>query len=87
MKTIIIIAGILLIVGGGYFVYDGYEQKQTPVAKVEKGFSDALKAITDDTVKSKTSVNNESTMKMIGGGVAGVTGILLLVGGFGKRRR
>ena len=87
MKAIITIAGILLIAGGCYFIYDGYEQRQTTVAKVEKGISDAIRAITDDSVKTGTEVNNESTAKMIGGGVAVLTGVLLLAGGLRSRKR
>lgn len=89
MKTIIILAGILLIAGGCYFVYDGYEIRQTAVAKVEQGLSSAIRSITDNSVKPKTEVNNESAIKMIGGGIAGITGILLLAGGLipGKKKR
>jgi len=87
MKTIILLAGILLITGGCYFVYDGYQQKQSALAKVEQGVSAAIRSLTDNTVKTKTNVNNESAMKMIGGGVAGITGILLLAGGLRKKRR
>ena len=87
MKAIITLAGILLIAGGCYFIYDGYQVKQTAVAKVEKEISSAIRALTDDSVKTKTSVNNESATKMIGGGVAGLTGILLLAGGLRKKRR
>lgn len=86
MKALITFAGIILIVGGCYFVYDGYQEKQTGVAKVEKEISAALKALTNDSVKTKTKVNNQSAAKMIGGGVAGVTGILLLAGGLRKKK-
>jgi heterodisulfide reductase subunit A-like polyferredoxin len=89
MKSIITLAGILLIATGCYFIYDGYQVRQTAVAQVEQGISSAIRAITDNTVKTKTNINNESAIKMIGGGVAGITGLLLLVGGLrpGKKRR
>jgi hypothetical protein len=83
MKAIKILAAILLIAGGCYFVYDGYQLKQTAGAKIEKEVSSVVKALTDSSVKTKTSVNNESAMKMIGGGAALVGGILLL--SFGMR--
>ncbi len=86
MKAIITLAGILLIVGGCYFVYDGYQERQTGVAKVEKEISAALKALTNDSVKTKTKVNNESAAKMIGGGVAGLAGIVLLAGGLRRKK-
>ena len=85
MKAIIILAGILLIVGGSYFVYDGYQVKQTAAAKVEKEVSAVVKALTDNSVKTKTNVNNESAMKMIGGGVAAITGIVLVIGGLRRK--
>jgi hypothetical protein len=87
MKTIITLAGILLIAGGCYFIYDGYQAKQSAVAQVEQGISSAIRSITDNSVKPKTNVNNESAMKMVGGGVAVITGILLLAGGLRRKRR
>lgn len=87
MKAIITLAGILLIAGGCYFIYDGYEMRQTAVAQVEQGISSAIRSITDDSVKPKTQVNNESKMKMIGGGVGVITGFLLLAGGLRKKRK
>jgi hypothetical protein len=86
MKAIITLAGILLIAGGCYFVYDGYQLRQTAGAQIEKEVSSVVKALTDNSVKTKTNVNNESAMKMIGGGVAGITGILLLFGGIRRRK-
>ncbi len=86
MKTLILLAGILLIAGGCYFVYDGYQLKQTAGAQIEKEVLSVVKALTDNSVKTKTNVNNESAMKMIGGGVAGITGILLLAGGLRRRK-
>ncbi len=86
MKAIITFAGIILIAGGCYFIYDGYQQKQSSVAKVEQGVSDVIRALSEDSVKTKTQVNNQSAMKMIGGGVAGITGIILLVGGLRKKK-
>ncbi len=86
MKALITFAGVLLIVGGCYFVYDGYQEKQTGVAKVEKEISSAIRALTNDSVKTKTNVNNRSAAKMIGGGVAGLTGILLLAGGLRRKK-
>lgn len=86
MKIFITIAGILLIAGGCYFVYDGYQQKQTTTAKIEKELSSALRALTDDSVKTKTKVNNESAAKMIGGGVAALAGIALFAGGLRRKR-
>jgi len=86
MKTIIILVGILLIAGGFYFVYDGYQVKQTAGAKIEKEVSSVVKALTDNSVKTNTNVNNESAMKMIGGGVAGIAGIVLVVAGLRRKR-
>jgi len=86
MKTIIILAGILLIAGGFYFVYDGYQVKQTAGAKIEKEVSSVVRALTDNSVKTNTNVNNESAMKMIGGGIAGIAGIVLLAGGLRRKR-
>lgn len=86
MKTIITLVGILLIAGGCYLVYDGYQLKQTAGAQIEKEVSSVVKALTDNSVKTKTNVNNESAMKMIGGGVAGIAGIVLLVGGLRRRK-
>ena len=86
MKAIITFAGIILIAGGCYFIYDGYQQKQSGVAKVEQGVSNAIRALSDDSVKTKTSVNNQSAMKMIGGGVAGIAGIILVVGGLRRKK-
>ena len=86
MKTIIILAGILLIAGGCYFVYDGYQMKQTAGAQIEKEVSSVVKALSDNSVKTKTNVNNESAAKMIGGGVAGIAGIVLLAGGLRRRK-
>jgi heterodisulfide reductase subunit A-like polyferredoxin len=86
MKTLILLAGILLIAGGCYFVYDGYQLKQTAGAQIEKEVLSVVKALTDNSVKTKTNVNNESAMKMIGGGVAGITGILLLAGGLRRKK-
>jgi hypothetical protein len=89
MKVLITLAGILLIAGGCYFVYDGYEIRQTTVARVEKEISTAIRALTDESVKTGTRMNTESTAKMIGGGVAVLTGGLLLIGGLrsGRRKR
>lgn len=86
MKVLIVIAGIVLIAGGCYFIYDGYQMKQTPVAKVEQGISSAIRSLTDNSVKPKTDVNNESAMKMIGGGIAGLGGAVLLAYGMRRRR-
>jgi hypothetical protein len=86
MKALLTIAGILLIAGGCYFLYDGYQVKQTAGAKIEKEVSSALRALTDNSVKTKTSVNNESAMKMIGGGAAVLAGIVLLAGGVRRKR-
>ena len=82
MKALLVFAGILLLVGGGYFLYDGYEQRKSTVAVVEKEFSSALKSLTDGSVKPETKINNESAAKMIGGGVAVLTGILLVGASF-----
>jgi hypothetical protein len=87
MKAIIALAGILLIAGGCYFIYDGYEMRQSTVAQVEQGISSAIRSITDNSVKPKTQVNNESKIKMIGGGVAVLTGFILLAGGLRKKKR
>jgi hypothetical protein len=87
MRTIILLAGILLIAGGCYFVYDGYQVKQTAGAKIEQEVSNVVKALTDNSVKPKTNVNNESALKMIGGGVAGITGILLLATALRRKKR
>ena len=87
MKAIITLAGILLIAGGCYFIYDGYQTKQSTVAQVEQGISSAIRSITDNSVKPKTEVNNESAVKMIGGGVAAITGFLLLAGGLRRKKR
>lgn len=87
MKAIILIAGILLIAGGCYFIYDGYQEKQSVVAQVEQGISSAIRSITDNSVKPKTGVNNQSATKMIGGGVAGIVGILLLAGGLRRKKQ
>jgi hypothetical protein len=87
MKAIIAIAGIILIAGGCYLAYDGYQVKQTAVARVEQEISSAIRSITENSVKPKTKVNNESGMKMVGGGVAVLTGVLLLAGGLRRKRR
>jgi hypothetical protein len=87
MKAIITFAGILLLAAGCYFVFDGYQVRQTATAKIEKEVSSIVKAISDDTIQTKNKVNNESAMKMIGGGVAGITGIVLLLAGTRRRRR
>jgi len=87
MKPITLIAAILLIAGGCYFVYDGYQLKQTAGAKIEKEVSSVVKALTDNSVKTKSTVNDESAMKMIGGGAAGIVGIVLLVGGLRRRKQ
>jgi hypothetical protein len=86
MKAITLLAGILLIAGGSYFVFDGYQMKQTTGAKIEKEVSSVVKALTDNSVKTNTNVNNESAMKMIGGGVAGIAGIVLLIGGIRRKK-
>lgn len=87
MKAIITLAGILLIAGGCYFIYDGYQMKQSTVAQVEQGISSAIRSITDNSVKPKTEVNNESALEMIGGGVGVITGILLIAGGLRRKKR
>jgi len=86
MKAITLIAAILLIAGGCYFIYDGYEMRQTAGAKLEKEVSSVVKALTDNSVKTSTNVNNESAMKMIGGGVAGIAGIFLLIGSVRRKK-
>ena len=86
MKTLITLAGILLIAGGCYFVYDGYQLKQTAGARIEKEVSSVVKALTDNSVKTNSKVNSESAVKMIGGGVAGITGLLLLAGGLRRKK-
>ena len=86
MKAIIILTGILLIACGCYFIYDGYQERQTAGAKIEQEVSSVVKALTDNSVKTKTHVNNESAAKMIGGGVAGIAGIVLLAGGLRRKK-
>jgi hypothetical protein len=86
MKAITLIAAILLIAGGCYFIYDGYEMRQTAGAKIEKEVSSVVKALTDNSVKTSTKVNNESAMKMIGGGVAGIAGVFLLIGSVRRKK-
>jgi outer membrane murein-binding lipoprotein Lpp len=86
MKAFVLFAGILLIAGGSYFIYDGYQVKQTGAAKVEQEVSSAIRALTDNSVKPRTNVNNESAMKMIGGGVAAIAGIVLLAGGIRRKK-
>jgi uncharacterized membrane protein YphA (DoxX/SURF4 family) len=89
MKALSTLAAILLIAAGVYFVYDGYQMKQTTVAQVEQGISSAIRSITDNTVKTSTRINNESAVKMIGGGAGVLVGFLLLAGSLrkGKRKR
>jgi hypothetical protein len=85
MKAITLIGAILLI-AGCYFIYDGYEMRQTTGARIEKEVSSVVKALTDNSVKTNTKVNNESAMKMIGGGVAGIAGVFLLIGGVRRKK-
>jgi hypothetical protein len=85
MKAITWIGAILLI-AGCYFIYDGYEMRQTTGARIEKEVSSVVKALTDNSVKTNTKVNNESAMKMIGGGVAGIAGVFLLIGGVRRKK-
>ncbi|MFA6128917.1 MAG: DUF3185 family protein [Bacteroidales bacterium] len=86
MKAITLVAAIILIVGGSYFIYDGIQLKQSAGARIEQDVSSVVKALTDNSVKTKTSVNNESALKLIGGGVAAIAGILLLAGGLRRKK-
>jgi len=54
MKIFITLLGVILIAGGAYLAFDGYQVKQTTSAKIEKEVSTAIKYITDDAIKPKT---------------------------------
>jgi hypothetical protein len=84
MKTIASIIGVVLIVGGGLIIYDGIQSKQTVSYKVKKELSTALKTLSKDSIRSKTKISDKSNLKLIGGGVAVVTGVILLFIGFKK---
>lgn len=84
MKTLIVLIGIVFIVGGGFFIYDAIQTKQTVTAKVEKEFSNALKIISNDSIKSNTKINNNSDIKIIGGSAAVVSGLVLIIIGLRK---
>ena len=84
MKTIVPIIGIILIVGGSLLIYDGIQSKQTLTYKVKKELSTALKSISKDSRKSKTTVKNNSDTKIIGGGGVVASGIILLIISSGK---
>ncbi len=84
MKTFVLIIGIVLIVGGSFFIYDGIQSKQTVSFKVKKELSTALKSLSKDSRKAKTRINDNSNLKVIGGGVVVVSGVILLFIGFKK---
>lgn len=86
MKIFITLLGVILIAGGAYLAFDGYQVKQTTSAKIEKEVSTAIKYITDDAIKPKTEINKDSDIKMVGGATAVVAGLVLVVVGLRRKR-
>ncbi len=87
MKALITFLGILLIAGGAYLIYDGYQVKQTASARIEKEITTALNKITDDAVITDTDLNKEADLKMVGGAVAGLSGLVLVGVGLTRKKR
>ncbi|TAL67413.1 MAG: DUF3185 family protein [Bacteroidetes bacterium] len=79
MKKFASIIGIVLIVGGGFLIYDGIQSKQTVIFKVKKELSTALKSLSNDIRKSKTKINNDPDLKIIAGGIVVASGVILLI--------
>lgn len=87
MKAIATIIGVLLIAGGAWLIYDGYQVKQTASARIEKEVTTAIKALTDNSVKTKPEINRKSDIEMFGGAAAAVAGIVLVAAGMRRKRR
>lgn len=76
--------GIILIVIGCYFLYDGYELKNTKTAVVEREVSNLMKIFPKNRVKLKNKINDEAKIKLIAGGSATLIGLVLFITGFTK---
>jgi putative Mn2+ efflux pump MntP len=84
MKSFASIIGIVLLVCGGYFIYDGIQSKQTFTSKVKKELSSAFKNLSNDSRNLKTKIKNNPDLKIIGGSIVLVCGVVLVIKGFKK---
>lgn len=75
MKRVI---GIILLVLGLFFVYQGYEEKQSFGAKAERTIGNL--------VNIDEKKNSDANIKLIVGGIAAVAGIILIVAGAEKKK-
>ncbi|PLX12510.1 MAG: hypothetical protein C0598_05865 [Marinilabiliales bacterium] len=83
MKKII---GIILIVAGSYFAYQGYETKQTFAAKVERETTEALRNITGNETDYESDTNLRANLELFGGGAATLIGLVILITGFTDKK-
>ncbi len=86
MKPFATIIGILLIVGGGLFIYNGVQSRQTVSYKFRKELSSAMKSLYKDPNKANSDFKDNSNVKIYGGGFAVLSGIILIYAGSKKMR-
>lgn len=83
MKKII---GIILIVAGSYFAYQGYETKQTFAAKVERETTAVLRDITNNETDYESDTNFRANLELFGGAAMALVGLVVLITGFTNKK-
>ena len=82
-----LIIGIIFLVVGSYFAYNGYELKQTSTAKFEREASALAKTLTGDKINIESDTNREADIQLFGGGGVAVAGLVLVLLGLSRKGR
>ena len=82
-----LIIGILLLVAGSYFAYDGYQMKQTSTSKIGREISAVVENITGNKVEINEETKTESDIKLFGGGGVAVAGLVLILLGLTRKSK
>lgn len=68
--------GIILLIVGLFFMYDGWDIKQTSGAEIEKKISTSVQNVSNEQLAEDR--NTEANIKLFGGGIAALAGFALI---------